>query len=80
MRVISRIVIGVVVCLAAAGAAFAADVAQTDLVSAPSPVSLFRIFLRDGSSAVSYGEYARLDDEVVFSMPLGTAALNRVFN
>lgn len=30
---------------------------------------LFRIFLKDGSSLVSYGELARLEDRVVFSMP-----------
>jgi len=28
-----------------------------------------RVFLKDGSSLVSYGELARLDDRVVFSMP-----------
>jgi hypothetical protein len=32
---------------------------------------LFRIFLRDGRTMTSYGEYARLGDRVVFSMPLG---------
>ncbi len=30
---------------------------------------LFRVFLKDGSSLVSYGELARLHDRVVFSMP-----------
>jgi hypothetical protein len=39
------------------------DAAPTD--AAP----LFRVFLKDGRSLVSYGEYARLDDRVVFSMP-----------
>jgi hypothetical protein len=29
----------------------------------------FRVFLLDGSSLVSYGEPARLDDRVIFSMP-----------
>ena len=29
----------------------------------------FRVFLKDGSSLVSYGELARLSDRVVFSMP-----------
>ena len=32
---------------------------------------LYRLFLLDGSSLVSYGEFARLSDLVVFSMPLG---------
>ena len=32
---------------------------------------LYRIFLSDGSTIVSYGEYSRVGDQVVFSMPLG---------
>ena len=36
-----------------------------------SAVSLFRIVLRDGTAVASYGEYARVGDRVVFSMPLG---------
>jgi hypothetical protein len=35
---------------------------------------LFRLFLLDGSSLVSYGELARVADRVVFSMPLGDAS------
>src|SRR5215472_10836938 len=31
--------------------------------------TLLRIFLRDGTSLVSYGEPARVGDRVVFSMP-----------
>jgi hypothetical protein len=37
-------------------------------------VTLFRLFLLDGSVFVSYGEYVRLDDSVVFSMPVGGPA------
>ncbi|MGH9409060.1 MAG: hypothetical protein ACRD1V_06365 [Vicinamibacterales bacterium] len=38
----------------------------------PAPAAtLFRIFLADGSTLVSYGEYARVADQVVFSTPLG---------
>jgi hypothetical protein len=37
-------------------------------------VALFKIFLTDGSSVISYGEYARVDDELVFAMPLGSSA------
>lgn len=33
---------------------------------------IYRIFLTDGSSVVSYGEFARVADRVVFSMPVGT--------
>ena len=37
-------------------------------------VTLFRIFLLDGSAFVSYGEFVRLDDNVIFSMPVGGSA------
>jgi hypothetical protein len=33
-------------------------------------VALYRIFLTDGSSTVSVGEFARVDDSLVFSAPL----------
>ena len=32
---------------------------------------LFRVFLRDGSTLVSYGDFARVADRVVLSIPLG---------
>src|SRR6184192_195735 len=48
--------------LAAAPAAHAAD------------ATLLRLFLRDGTSVVSFGEFARLDEQVVFSMPAGGPA------
>ena len=44
------------------------------VAAAESDASLFRIFLRDGRSVVSFGEFARLDEEVVFSMPVGGPA------
>jgi len=31
---------------------------------------LYRVFLADGSSLASYGEWARVDDRIVFSMPV----------
>jgi hypothetical protein len=34
---------------------------------------LFRLYLADGSSILSFGEFARVDDRVVFSMVLGGA-------
>jgi hypothetical protein len=40
-------------------------VTQAQTVSA-----LYRVFLADGSSFSSYGEWARVDDRVVFSMPV----------
>src|SRR2546423_13924153 len=33
--------------------------------------TLFRLFLKDGGTLVSYGEVARVGDRVVFSMPTG---------
>ena len=42
------------------------------LVSADSTAE-FRVFLKDGSSLVSFGELARVDDRVVFSMPTSTS-------
>jgi hypothetical protein len=53
-----RLSIVLVVCLATVSPA-AAD------------AMLFRVFLRDGSSVVSYGEMARVNDQVIFSMPVG---------
>jgi hypothetical protein len=49
--------------------------ALTPGVSAAAPdVTLFRIFLLDGSVFVSYGEFVRLDENVIFSMPVGGPA------
>jgi len=45
-------------------------VAVTVPVSAES-VTLLRVFLNDGTAIVSYGEYARVGDRLVFSMPIG---------
>jgi hypothetical protein len=47
------------VCFAGAAPAFAES------------VTLFRVFLNDGTAIVSYGEYARVGDRLVFSMPIG---------
>ena len=33
--------------------------------------TFFRLYLADGTSVVSYGEFARVDDRIVFSMVLG---------
>ena len=35
-------------------------------------VTLLRVFLNDGTAIVSYGEYARVGDRIVFSMPIGS--------
>ncbi len=36
--------------------------------------TLLRLFLTDGSTLVSFGEFARLNDHVIFSMPVGGTA------
>jgi hypothetical protein len=54
-------VLGVLVCLMGASRA----------ASAGSDVTLFRLYMLDGSVLTSYGEFARVEDSVVFSMPVG---------
>jgi hypothetical protein len=41
------------------------------LAGAGAEATLFRLFLLDGSVLTSYGEFARVQDSVVFSMPVG---------
>ncbi|MFN7983643.1 MAG: hypothetical protein U0Q11_17490 [Vicinamibacterales bacterium] len=50
-------------------------VLQADELSADA-APLFRVFLTDGRVLVSFGEYARLDDRLVFSMPTSPSAVN----
>jgi hypothetical protein len=40
-------------------------------VSATDNPTLFQVFLTDGTRVVSYGEYARVGDRIIFSMPIG---------
>lgn len=56
------LVIGLVAAFAIPNAFAAAD------------ATLLRLYLSDGTALVSYGEFARLDDRVVFSMPVGGTA------
>jgi hypothetical protein len=56
--------------LLAAFAAAATAAAPGQAAAAAEP-ELYRIFLTDGAALVSYGEYARVADRVVFSMPIG---------
>jgi hypothetical protein len=41
---------------------------------APAEATLYRVFLRDGTTVLSYGEFARVSDRIVISVPLGGAA------
>ena len=47
---------------------------RTFTASAADEATMFRVFLKDGRSLVSYGEVARVGDRVVFSMPTGVGA------
>ena len=55
-----RIIVAVLLCLSIPRASGAASDAM-----------LLRLFLRDGATLVSYGEYTRVDDRVIFSMIVG---------
>lgn len=63
MSVVLRLLFGLLALLTLASTAGAAPDA-----------TLFRIFLKDGSAVVSYGEFSRVGDRVVFSMPVGGTA------
>ena len=53
-----------------AGALIVCGLLTTGRASAAADdATLFRVFLKDGSSLVSYGEFARVGDRVIFSMP-----------
>jgi hypothetical protein len=45
---------------------------------APAGPSLFRVILNDGAALASYGEFARVGDRVVFSMPIGDPGAGRL--
>jgi hypothetical protein len=57
-------IVRVVLCLLASAGPAAANTAD---------VAVFRVFFTDGTSVPTYGEYVRVGDDVVFSMPLGPA-------
>ena len=48
-----------------------ACLAAPRVASAAPDVTLFRLFLLDGNVLVTYGEFVRLEDNVMFSMPVG---------
>jgi hypothetical protein len=45
--------------------------AHASAADEPPDAAIFRIFLTNGTAVASYGEYARVGDRVIFSMPLG---------
>lgn len=52
-------------------AVVACVVAASWPAEAGAEVTLFRLYLLDGTVLTSYGEFARVDDSVIFSMPVG---------
>jgi hypothetical protein len=58
--------------LACLASVWTASLAMGQGTPAQDEVLLFRVFLTDGSTIVSYGEFVRVGDEVVISMPIGT--------
>src|SRR5262252_7587420 len=55
-----------------AAVAAAVGLASARPAAAADEATLVRVFLKDGQSLVSYGEPARVNDRVVFSMPMTT--------
>jgi hypothetical protein len=73
MKALGAIVALCLLCASAGAAAGGNDPIDPSLADG---ATAFRVFLKDGTSLVSYGELARVDDRVVFSMPTSTAAKN----
>jgi hypothetical protein len=84
-----RVVVGAaLLAFGAAGPAEAQPAAQQaaqaalPLAAPPDPAStarpLFRVILNDGTALVSYGEFSRVGDRVVFSMPLDSPRGDRL--
>ncbi|MBW8713269.1 MAG: hypothetical protein JF632_04200 [Acidobacteria bacterium] len=59
--------------LVRAAVVFTALMLATDFADAADSV-LYRLFLQDGTSIISYGEFARVAGRVVLSIPLGDSA------
>jgi len=79
MSVGVRCLIALFLCAAAAHRAHAADEAAAQATTeataqATAQATLFRVFLIDGTSIVAYGEFARVADQVVLSVPVGGTA------
>ena len=70
MGQIARAAVGLLAGLVSA-AGLVVSVAAQQEVAAPAP--LYRVFLKDGRSLASYGEFARVGDRVVLSLPLAPA-------
>lgn len=48
--------------------------AATGALFAAAPTPMFRVFLKDGTPLVCWGEYARVGDRLVLTVPIGTGS------
>ena len=48
--------------------------AETATANTTGDATLYRVFLRDGSTLVSYGEFARVGDRVIVTLPIGSGS------
>jgi hypothetical protein len=60
-RFISALVLVIVVAVSSGGT----------MSAGPAPVPVFRVFLKDGTALACWGEYARVDDRLVLTVPIG---------
>ena len=67
---VSRAAAAVCTALLAGAVAVTPATGQTPAAT-PAPAALYRVFLQDGGVLVSYGEFARVSDRVVLSIPIG---------
>jgi hypothetical protein len=58
-------------CTALLAGAVGVTPAAGQTAATPAPAALYRVFLQDGGALVSYGEFARVSDRVVLSIPIG---------
>jgi hypothetical protein len=65
---------------AAVHAAFDEPASVSQSVAAQTDAALYRVFLRDGGTLVSYGEFAHVGDRVVLSIPIGGTATSPVLH
>jgi hypothetical protein len=59
------------VCTALLAGAVAVTPVAGQTPATPAPAALYRVFLQDGGTLVSYGEFAQVSDRVVLSIPIG---------
>jgi hypothetical protein len=73
-----RLFAALAVAAVATGAPGAGAQAPAPATTAATEPLLFRVILNDGTALASYGEFARVADRVVFSMPVGTGSAARL--